>query len=133
MSDGSYRAQPERRSAARIQPHCSRPRPASSCSLPTLWSRPSVAHSQPPAVTLDKSMSSPTPHGSADESAEVADAKDTERENRPSSVRITVTVQNRYTFDIEVVTGQQIKETANVPPGFALYRRVQGGSEPIPD
>jgi hypothetical protein len=78
-------------------------------------------------------MSSPAPHGSADESAEVADAKDTERENRPSSVRITVIVQNRYTFDTEVVTGQQIKERANVPPGFALYRRVQGGSDPTPD
>lgn len=63
----------------------------------------------------------------------MADANDTERENRPSSIRITVIVQNRYTFDTEVVTGQQIKVTANVPPGFALYRRAQGGNEPIPD
>lgn len=63
----------------------------------------------------------------------MADAKDTERENRPSRVRITVIVQNRHTFEAEVVSGKQIKETANIPPGFALYRRVQGGNEPIPD
>lgn len=62
----------------------------------------------------------------------MADAKDM-GENRPSRVRITVIVQNRYTFDTEVVTGNQIKETANIPAGFALYRRVQGGNEPIPD
>lgn len=63
----------------------------------------------------------------------MADAKDTGGENRPSRVRITVIVQNRYTFDAEVVTGKQIKETANIPAGFALYRRVQVGNEPIPD
>lgn len=63
----------------------------------------------------------------------MTNAKDTEGKNRPPRVRITVIVQNRYTFDTEVVTGKQIKETAAIPAGFALYRRVQGGSEPIPD
>jgi hypothetical protein len=32
-----------------------------------------------------------------------------------------------------VTTGKQIKETANIPAGFALYRRVRGGNEQIPD
>jgi hypothetical protein len=63
----------------------------------------------------------------------MTDAKDTEGANRPSRVHITVIVQNRYTFDTEVVTGKQIKETANIPAGSALHRRVQGGNEPIPD
>lgn len=63
----------------------------------------------------------------------MTNAKDTEGENRPPRVRITVIVQNRYTFDTEVVTGKQIKERANIPAGFALYRRVQGGNELIPD
>jgi hypothetical protein len=63
----------------------------------------------------------------------MADGKNIEGENRPSSVRITVIVQNRYTFDTQVVTGKQIKETANVPADFDLYRRVQRGNEPIPD
>jgi len=76
-------------------------------------------------------MSSPSLHRSSGESAEVAHPKDAEREHRPSSVRITVIVQNRYTFDTELVTGRQIKETANVPAGFVLYRRVQGGNEPV--
>lgn len=63
----------------------------------------------------------------------MADAKDTGGENRPSRVRITVIVQNRYTFDTEVMTGRQIKEKANIPAGFSLYRRVHGGNEPIRD
>jgi Multiubiquitin len=50
-----------------------------------------------------------------------------------SRVGITVTVANRYTFDTEVVTGRQIKQTAGVPSGFALYRRTAGGNEPIAD
>lgn len=58
---------------------------------------------------------------------------DAGREDPPSSVRITVIVQNRYTFDSHLVTGRQIKETAGVPADFALYRRVQGGNEPIAD
>jgi hypothetical protein len=44
-----------------------------------------------------------------------------------------VIVQNRHTFDTGLATGRQIKDTANVPAGFALYRRVQGGNQPIPD
>jgi hypothetical protein len=50
-----------------------------------------------------------------------------------SGVRITVIVQSQYTFDIEVVTGRQIKQTAGIPAGFTLFRRVRGGSQPIPD
>jgi hypothetical protein len=65
--------------------------------------------------------------------ADVADAKNTESESLPSSVRITVIVQNRYMFDTEVVTGRQIKDATNIPADFGLYRRVQGGNEPIPD
>ena len=42
-------------------------------------------------------------------------------------------VQNRYRFDTAPVTGAQIKKTANIPADFALYRRAQGGNEPIPD
>jgi hypothetical protein len=78
-------------------------------------------------------MSSPFLHPEADERADVAHQKDARRESRTTSVRITVTIANRYTFDIAVVTGRQIKETAGVPEGFALYRRVQGGNEPIAD
>jgi hypothetical protein len=44
-----------------------------------------------------------------------------------------VIVQNRYTFDTEGVTGRQIKDSANIPAAFALYRRAQDGNEPIPD
>jgi hypothetical protein len=32
-----------------------------------------------------------------------------------------------------VVTGRQIKEKANLPEGFALYRRTLGGNESIRD
>jgi len=59
--------------------------------------------------------------------------KGARHDGRGSSVRITVTVANRFTFDTEVVTGRQIKETAGVPEGFALYRRGQGGNLPIVD
>ena len=58
---------------------------------------------------------------------------DARHEDRPSSVRITVIVQNRYTFDTRRVTGRQIRQTAGVQAGFALYRRAQGGNEPIAD
>jgi hypothetical protein len=78
-------------------------------------------------------MSPPSLQGSSDHSEEVAHPKDAWREQRPSSVRITVIVQNRYSFDTELVTGRQIKETADVPVGFDLYRRVRGGNEPIAD
>ncbi|HEV8274488.1 MAG TPA: hypothetical protein VGQ26_02165 [Streptosporangiaceae bacterium] len=78
-------------------------------------------------------MSSPALHQSPDESTAVPDANNTHGVSRRSSVRITVIVQNRHTFDTRLATGRQIKDTANVPAGFALYRRVQGGNQPIPD
>src|SRR6266508_451569 len=78
-------------------------------------------------------MSSPLLHEDADESAQAAHSKDTGREHRLSSVRITVIVQNRVTFDTGVMTGRQIKETADIPADFALYRRVKGGNEPMAD
>jgi hypothetical protein len=78
-------------------------------------------------------MSSSSLHESSDQNVEVAQRNDARREDPPPSVRITVIVQNRYTFDTHRVTGQQIKETASIPLGFALYRRVQGGNEPIRD
>jgi hypothetical protein len=54
-------------------------------------------------------------------------------QDRPSSVRITVIVQNRYAFDSHLVTARQIKQAAGVPADFGLYRRVQGGNEPMAD
>jgi hypothetical protein len=78
-------------------------------------------------------MSSPSRHQSSDESTAVPDANSADGVSGPSSVRITVIVQNRHTFDTRLATGRQIKDTANVPAGFALYRRVQGGNQPIPD
>lgn len=55
------------------------------------------------------------------------------RENRPSKVRITVIVQHRYTLDAGLMTAKQIKETADVPAGFVLYRRAKGGNDLVPD
>lgn len=63
----------------------------------------------------------------------MADTMDTVAEDRSSKIHVTVIVQNRYTFDSEVVTGRQIKERANIPVGFSLHRRVRGGNEPIRD
>lgn len=57
--------------------------------------------------------------------------EDTEREN--GRVRITVMVQNRSSFDTRLVTGREIKESAEVPPGYALYRKAEGGNEPVDD
>ena len=76
-------------------------------------------------------MSSPSPQASSNQRAAVPAAKGADGLSRPSSVRITVIVQNQYTFHTEVATGRQMKERAEVPPGFALYRR--GGNEPIPN
>jgi hypothetical protein len=59
--------------------------------------------------------------------------KDPRREDQASCVRITVIVQNRYTFDAPHVTGRQIKEKSGVPRDFALYRRAQGENETIAD
>ena len=72
-------------------------------------------------------------HPGSDGTADEADANGAMRENPPSRVRITVIVQNRYTLDARLMTGKQIKETADVPAGFVLYRRAKGGNEPIPD
>lgn len=63
----------------------------------------------------------------------MAHAKDAEGENRSPRIHITVVIANRYAFDTEVVTGRQIKEKANIPAGFALYRRTRGGNESIRD
>lgn len=60
-------------------------------------------------------------------------AKDAEVEHRSPTIRVTVVIANRYAFDAGVVTGRQIKEKANVPAGFALYRRTRGGNESIRD
>jgi hypothetical protein len=60
----------------------------------------------------------------------MADTKGTGGE---SQVRISITVNDRHTFDTNVVTGRQIKEKANVPADFALYRRTHTGNESIPD
>ena len=78
-------------------------------------------------------MSSASLHESSEQNAEEGQQNDARSEDPPPSVRITVVVQNRYTFDTRRVTGHQIKETASIPLGFALYRRVQGGNEPIRD
>ena len=78
-------------------------------------------------------MSSSSFHESSNQNAEVAQRNDALREDPSSSVRITVIVQNRYTFDAHRVTGRQIRETARIPLGFALYRRTQSGNEPIRD
>jgi hypothetical protein len=78
-------------------------------------------------------MSSASLHGTSDHSATVAHRDDARREDRPSSVRISLIIQNRYTFDSHRVTGEQIMEAAGVPADFALYRRTEGGNEPIAD
>jgi hypothetical protein len=78
-------------------------------------------------------MSPPSPPGRPEGGTETAEGEDTAGGNRPSRVRVTVIVQNRCTFDAEPMTGMQIKEAADIPEGFALYRRMRGGNEPIPD
>ena len=78
-------------------------------------------------------MSSPFLHESPDDSAPVPEANDTRGVSRPSGVWVTVIVQNRHTFETRLVMGRQIKARVGVPAGFALYRRVRGGNEPIAD
>jgi len=78
-------------------------------------------------------MSPPSRHQSSDERTAVPEAGHADGVSRPSSVRITVVVENHYTFDSGPVTGRQIKDTVGVPAGFALYRRVRGATQPIPD
>jgi hypothetical protein len=63
----------------------------------------------------------------------MAHTKDAGGRDRPPKIRITVIIQNRYTFDTEVATGTQIREMAKIPEGFALHRRIRGGNESIPD
>jgi hypothetical protein len=78
-------------------------------------------------------MSSPSLHESSNQSAAGVHRDDARRVDLPSSVRITLIVQNRYTFDTHRVTARRIRETAGVPPDFALYRRTPVGNEPIAD
>ncbi len=63
----------------------------------------------------------------------MAGANGAEHESGSSRIHITLIVQNRYALDAGPKTGKQLKEMANVPTGFVLYRRVKGGNEPISD
>ena len=58
---------------------------------------------------------------------------DVEGQDRPPKIHITVVIADRYAFDIEVVSGKQIKAKADIRAGFALYRRLRGGNESIRD
>jgi hypothetical protein len=78
-------------------------------------------------------MSSSSPYRDSDQTADVAGANGVDHESGSSRVHITVIVQNRYTLDAGPTTGMHIKELANAPMGFVLYRRVKGGNEPISD
>jgi hypothetical protein len=42
-------------------------------------------------------------------------------------------VQRQHTFDTRLVTAAEIKEAADVPPDFALYRKGEGRNEGIAD
>jgi len=55
----------------------------------------------------------------------MAHTKEADGSHRMPTVGITV--NDRFTFDTAVVTGRQIRERANIPEGFALYRRTDGG------
>ena len=77
-------------------------------------------------------MTSSSPHRGSDETTEAAE-EGADLAGLTSGVRVTVVVQNRYRIDAAQVTGAQIKEAANIPADFALYRRAQGGNEPILD
>jgi hypothetical protein len=78
-------------------------------------------------------MPSPSLHGSPDPTEAITAAKRSVGVSSRSSVRVTVIVQKRCALDTDLATGRQIKEKADVPPGFALYRRVRGGNELIAD
>ena len=54
-------------------------------------------------------------------------------EDASSSSHITVMVQNRFIVESGATTGRQIKQLAEIPQDFALYRRARGGNEPIHD
>ena len=55
------------------------------------------------------------------------------REGARSSARITVMVQSRFVVEAGAATGRKIKQLAEIPPDFALYRRARGGNQPIHD
>jgi len=78
-------------------------------------------------VALEADQSPVFPPSLIDAAADVGDVP----RARWARSRITVVIANRYAFDTEVVTGKQIKEKANIPAGFALYRRMRGGDESI--
>jgi hypothetical protein len=50
-----------------------------------------------------------------------------------SSARITVMVQSRFVVEAGPATGRKIKQLAEIPPDFALYRRARGGNVRILD
>lgn len=75
---------------------------------------------------------SPSPHCRPQASAD-AHESDAGREGRSPTVRVTIIVANRYTFDTELMSGRQIKERASIPAGFDLHRRRPGGNESIRD
>jgi hypothetical protein len=56
-----------------------------------------------------------------------------EGENPSQKIHITVVIANRYAFDTGVVMGRRIREEADIPASFALYRRMRGGNESIRD
>lgn len=51
----------------------------------------------------------------------------------PSSARITLMRESRFFVEAGATTGRRIKELAEIPWDFALYRRARGGNEPIHD
>ncbi|MBA3797243.1 MAG: multiubiquitin domain-containing protein [Chloroflexi bacterium] len=61
------------------------------------------------------------------------DTQNAGNEGRPSKIRITVIIQDRYTLDAGMVTANQIRKMANIPSGFSLHRRAKGGNESIRD
>ena len=50
-----------------------------------------------------------------------------------SNARITVMIESRFVVEAGPAMGRQIKQRAEIPPDFALYRRARGGNEPIHD
>ena len=56
-----------------------------------------------------------------------------ETDQRSTSARITVIVQQRHVVDTGSRTGRQIKELAGIPADFMLYRKAKGGNEPVTD
>jgi hypothetical protein len=54
-------------------------------------------------------------------------------EHGGATVRITVTVANRYTIETTQVTGRWVKEVAGIPADFSLHRRSKDGNQSIAD